>query len=399
MVQRMGGKAVEMFSDLKLVVGQVKGELETKYVRMQGYLNQVKHLQSGFESFNILHIPRSGNTHANSLAMLVTFLAQSLLRVILVEDLYKPMEGKRKMVHVHQVRVGPSWMDPIVLFLKNDILPKEKSEADKVQRKAPQFWLSKDQKLYKRSFFGLYLLCIHLEVSELLLEELHQGIYGSHIGGRSLSHRAITHGYWWLNMQKEAKKYVKKCDQCQRYAQKIHQLGGILNPLPSPLPFAQWGLDIVGLFPKVAGNKRYLLVGMDYFTKWVEAEPLANIRDVDTKKFVWKNIVTRFRVPRTLISDNGLQFDSKAFQRYYCDLGITNRYSTLKGKSVEEFSHVLWTYWTMPYRSTRETPFSMTYGTGAVILLETRFLTLRTSYFDPSNNDELLGQSLNFIKE
>ena len=64
--------------------------------------------------------------------MLVTFLAQSLLRVILVEDLYKPMEGKRKMVHVHQVRVGPSWMDPIVLFLKNDILPKEKSEADKV---------------------------------------------------------------------------------------------------------------------------------------------------------------------------------------------------------------------------------------------------------------------------
>ena len=132
MVQRMGGKAVEMFSDSKLVVGQVKGKLETKYVRMQAYLNQVKHLQSGFESFNILHIPRNGNTHANSLAMLATSLAQSLPQVILVEDLYKPMEGKRKMVHVHQVRVGPSWMDPIVLFLKNDILPKEKSEADKV---------------------------------------------------------------------------------------------------------------------------------------------------------------------------------------------------------------------------------------------------------------------------
>ena len=67
---------------------------------------------------------------------------------------------------------------------------------------------------------------------------------------------------------------------------------------------------------------------MDYFTKWVEAEPLANIRDVDTKNFVWKNIVTRLGVPRTLISDNGLQFDSKSFRRYYCDLGITNRYST-----------------------------------------------------------------------
>ena len=86
-------------------------------------------------------------------------------------------------------------------------------------------------------------------------------------------------------------------------------------------------MDIVGPFPKAAGNKRYLLIGIDYFTKWVEVEPLANIKDVDAKKFIWKNIVTRFGVPHTLISDNGLQFNSKAFRRYYDDLGITNRYS------------------------------------------------------------------------
>ena len=129
-------------------------------------------------------------------------------------------------------------------------------------------------------------------------------------------------------MHREAQEYVRKCDQCQRFAPNIHQPGGELNPLSSPWPFAQWGLDIVGPFPKAAGNKRYLVVGTDYFTKWVEAEPLANIRDVDIKKFVWKNIVTRFGVPHTLISDNGLQFDSKAFRRYCCELGITNRYST-----------------------------------------------------------------------
>ena len=95
---------------------------------------------------------------------------------------------------------------------------------------------------------------------------------------------------------------------------------------------------------------------------------MANIRDVDAKKFVWKNIVTRFGILHTLISNNGLQFDSKAFKRYCCDLRITNRYSTLtypqgngqakavnkvivnglkkrldyaKGKWVEELSHVL----------------------------------------------------------
>ena len=83
-------------------------------------------------------------------------------------------------------------MDSIVLFLKEVILPEGKFEADKVRRKAPRFWLSEDQKLYKRPFSKPYLLCIHPEVVELLLEELHEGIYESHMRGRSLSHRALT---------------------------------------------------------------------------------------------------------------------------------------------------------------------------------------------------------------
>ena len=86
-------------------------------------------------------------------------------------------------------------MDPIVLFLKEDIMPKEKSKADKMRRKAPRFWLSEGQKLYKRSFSGPYLLCVHPEISELLFEELYKGICGSHTGGRSLSHKALTQGY------------------------------------------------------------------------------------------------------------------------------------------------------------------------------------------------------------
>ena len=70
------------------------------------------------------------------------------------------------------------------------------------------------------------------------------------------------------------------------------------------------------------------MVGTDYFMKWVEAKPLANIKDVDAKRFVWKNIVTWFGVPHVLISDNSLQFDSKIFRSYCGKLGIMNRYST-----------------------------------------------------------------------
>ena len=100
------------------------------------------------------------------------------------------------MICVYHVRIRPNWMDPIIQFLSKDVLPKDKSEVEKIQRKAPQLWLSEDQKLYKRSFSGLYLLYIHPEASELLLKELHDGICGSHTGGRSIAHRAITQGYW-----------------------------------------------------------------------------------------------------------------------------------------------------------------------------------------------------------
>ena len=92
------------------------------------------------------------------------------------------------MVQIYQVKVGLSWMDPIVSFLKDDTLPEEKSETEKIRRKAPWFWLSEDHKLYKHSYFGPYLLCVHPKALELLLEELHEGICRSHTGGRSLSH-------------------------------------------------------------------------------------------------------------------------------------------------------------------------------------------------------------------
>ena len=132
MVQKMGGKTVEVFLDSRLVVGQVKGELEARNVRMQGYLNHVWRLQLGFESFTLLQILKSRNMHDDSLATLTTSSAQSLPQVILVEDLCKPTEIKGEEVHIHQIKVGHSWMDSIVLFLKEEISPGERAEADKV---------------------------------------------------------------------------------------------------------------------------------------------------------------------------------------------------------------------------------------------------------------------------
>ena len=146
-------------------------------------MSQVRRIQTKFEYFNLSHIPRSENTHADSLATLATSSAQNLPRVIIVEDLCTPTPTGKDVLQVHQVNLVPSWMDPILKFLKSDTLPEEKMEAEKIRRKAPRFWLFEDKKLYKRSFSGPYLLCIHPEMSESLLEELHEGICGSHTGG------------------------------------------------------------------------------------------------------------------------------------------------------------------------------------------------------------------------
>ena len=173
MVQKMGGKAVEMFLDSRLIVGQVKRELEARDTRMQEYLGQVRCVQTKFESFDLSHIPRGENTHANSLATLATSSARNLPQVIIVEDLCIPTPTRKEMLQIHQVNLESSWMDPILLFLERDILPEAKPETEKIRRKVPWFWLSDDRKLYKRSFSGPYLLCVHPETSKSLLEELH----------------------------------------------------------------------------------------------------------------------------------------------------------------------------------------------------------------------------------
>ena len=130
MIRKLGGKYVNIFSDSRLIVGQVNGELEAKDERMQEYLARAKHLKTHFYHFHLTHVPRSGNTHADSLTTLATSSAQPLPWVILVEDLCRPTTEKASGIRVHSFGAGPSWMDPLVLFLKHDTLPDDKAEAN-----------------------------------------------------------------------------------------------------------------------------------------------------------------------------------------------------------------------------------------------------------------------------
>ena len=185
------------------------------------------------------------NRHVDSLATLASAMTEDVPRLIKVELITKPSIGTMIDDGVTGVDVtvisttAPCWMDPIIDFLAKDRISDDEKEANRVCRIAFRYWLSANRKLYRRSFGGPYLLCLHPGKINELLAELHNGVCGSHMGGCSLAHRAMTQGFWWLQMQKDAAEYVRKYERCQKHAPLIHQPVGYLNPINSPWPFAQ----------------------------------------------------------------------------------------------------------------------------------------------------------------
>ena len=105
------------------------------------------------------------------------------------------------------------------------------------------------------------------------------------------------------------RKSVPKSEICPKYS----SARGSPKSTIQPLAICSVGLGYNGTISPSYKEPKVALRSTDYFTKWVEAKPLANIRDVNAKRFIWRNIVTRFEIPHTLILDDGLQFDSKVF--------------------------------------------------------------------------------------
>ena len=155
---------------------------------MVAYLAHVKQLISQFERTEVKQIGRESNSHADALANLASAVKAKNKRTVEVETLEKPSIELQPTRQVLCVDLGPSWMDPIIAYLRDDQLPEDKNEAHKIRLKAAQFWLSPDGRLYRKSYTGPYLQCVHPSKVEDFLYEIHEGVCGSHIGGRSLAY-------------------------------------------------------------------------------------------------------------------------------------------------------------------------------------------------------------------
>ena len=235
--RKLGASHLQVFCDSQFVANQISGEYQARDERISAYLTIAWSLLAEFDSIHVAQIGRQHNSHIDILAKLATTLESDIQRTVCIETLDRP-SFQNQEVSVCSINNQPSWMDPILSYLKDNELPEDKKEAKMIKRKAPRYWVSKEGSLYRRSFIGLYLLCVHPEMVKKFLFEIHEGICRSHTRGRSLAHRAISQGYWWPYMQANALKYVQVCDKCQRFAPMIHQPAKELNLLSSPWPFA-----------------------------------------------------------------------------------------------------------------------------------------------------------------
>ncbi|KAJ9561688.1 hypothetical protein OSB04_006848 [Centaurea solstitialis] len=404
---RLGAKQLHVRSDSLLVVNQVNGDFQAKDSKMMSYLKAVKDRIARFEQFLIEQIPRDLNMQADALANLGSAFHDPFMENIPILHLTTPTIATNDEVQMNEEIYN--WSLDIWNYLKHDQLPEDKMEARKTRSKSSRYTIFEDQ-LYRRSTTGLLLRCVTNKIQiNQILQEMHDGECGNHAGGRSLASRISRQGYYWPTLREDAITYVQRCDACQKHSSMVHRPSEPLHSVLVPWPFMRWGMDIVGKLPPAPGQKVYLLVLTDYFSKWIEAGAFSQVRDKEVISFIQKNIIYRFGVPAEIMCDNGSQFISDK-TRTFCEKrgiklitstprypqsnglaessnkviinSIRKRLKGAKGKWVEELPSVLWANRTTPRASTGQTPYSLVYGCEAVLPIEAQIPTARSRTYD-----------------
>ncbi|KAK4400259.1 hypothetical protein Sango_1132000 [Sesamum angolense] len=362
-----GAKRIVIYSDSQLVVNQVQGSYEARDEKMAKYFSKAKNMLGKFEEASVVQISRANNATADQLAKLASSMAAIRSRKItFIWSERAAIEAPEEVICIDPTLL--SWKEEIIRFLTNGVQPENKKDAKALRRKASRFVMI-DGELYKRGFSQPFLKCLTPDEGNYVLREIHEGICGNHLGGKALAGKSLMQGFYWPTMLGDAHEVVKRCRACQEHANVNHRPAALMRPLESPCPFDQWGIDLVGPLPQATGQRKFLIVAVDYFTKWVEAEPLTKISEKEVIKFLWRNIVCLFGIPRAIISDNGTQFSGKKFKEWCKGLAIkqfftsvsnpqtngqtevTNRtilqhlktrLGTAKGAWVDELPSVLW---------------------------------------------------------
>ncbi|KAL1363422.1 hypothetical protein AAHE18_03G148300 [Arachis hypogaea] len=328
----------------------------------------------------------SQNAWADALSKLASTKPGGNNRSLIQEILQKPSISEEEKVLAITGR-DQGWMTPIINYLTTEALPTDEKEGNKLKWEA-QYYTIINNTLYKREISTPMLKCVPTYNTKDILEEVHSGICGNHLGAQALAKKVLRAGFYWPTLQKEATDFVRTYSPCQKHAN----------------------------FHTVSPEE---LIS-------IEAEPLANATTQRSRKFLYRNIVTRFGVPYSITIDNGTQFTDAGFRKLAADLnikqqftsvehpqangqaeaankvilaGIKRRLQDAKGAWAEELPQVLWAYRTTPHSTTRESPFRLAYRMEAMIPVEVEERSPRVIYYSEKANPQLQMEELELLPE
>jgi ribonuclease HI len=403
-------------TDSQVIYGHVVKSSKARDPKLEKYLDAIQRLEASFEGFSIKNIPRGENEHADLLAKSVAQGFPLLLEVFF-ETIKAPSVKlmERAVLAISPVQ-SEDWRTEIISFLQGKCLSDDEVYNKRMEART-RLYVIIEGELYKYGVCSPLLKCLSRTEGQELMKEIYAGLCGSHIGSRPLLGKVFRQGFYWPKAASDATGLVQKCENCQRCAKDQKQPSSLTQLIQPSWSLQRWGLDLLGPLPPAQGNLIYVVMAVEYFSKWIEAKPLATITSATVHKFFWQNIVCRFGVPKAITVDNGTQFDAEMFKDFCDRIGtkihlasvrhlesnwlveraneiIMTRIMKLifnqpRGKWPEELIKVVWSHNTTVSRSTGFTPFKLLFGDEAITPEEAKTGSIRTT---ASTEDEADSQ-------
>ncbi|XP_045798024.1 uncharacterized protein LOC123892265 [Trifolium pratense] len=424
----LGAKHVKIRGDSELIIKQLTKEYKCIQERLMKYFIIAFSLLKRFDSCDIQHVPRIENQEANDLAQIASgykLTKEKLEELVEIKEKLitceamphqlganeQSVETNYEMVDTHFDEVmteifvidnltDSDWRQPIVNYLENPAGITER----KVKYRALSYTIMGNE-LFKKTPEGVLLKCLSENEAYVAISNAHSGACGAHQAGHKMKWLLFRQRLYWPSMLKDCIEYAKGCQECQKHAGTQHVPASELHSIVKPWPFRGWALYLIGeIRPASSKNQRYILVGIDYFTKWIEAIALTNVDQEAVINFVQNHIIYRFGLPETITTDQGTVFVGRKMQDfaeqsgfklitstpYYAQangqveaankviIGLIKRHVAQKPKNwLKTLDQVLWACRNSPKESTDSTPFRLTYGHDAVLPVEIMMQSIR----------------------
>uniref|UniRef100_A0A2N9GNC8 Uncharacterized protein n=1 Tax=Fagus sylvatica TaxID=28930 RepID=A0A2N9GNC8_FAGSY len=394
-----GAYELEVFGDSLLIVSQTNGEWQARDPKLIPYQQYISRLVPKFKYITFTYTPRAHNHFADALATLA-----SLIKLVEGDDV-RPLRIETRDIPAYCVCVeecmnveaeidNKPWYYDIKRFIQDREYPPRATENEKkyIRRMAFQFFLS-GEILYKQTHDATLLRCVDAEEANRLIQEMHAGIDGSPCQRT-------------LPGPKDYESWLLLVDNGER----MHQ--------------TSWGMDVIGaITPKASNGHEFILVAIDYFTKWVEACSFKNVTQVAITRFVKNNIIYRYRMPEMLITDNASNLNNRMMDQLCQQFKIQHHNSApyrpkmngaveAANKNVkktetykdwhEHLPYALCAYQTSVRTSVGATPYSLVYGMEAVLPVEVEIPSLRIlsqTQLEEAEWAQAQYEQLNFIDE